>query len=196
MRNTLDAATRSEHADKGRILLTLARNAIAEALGMSLDGDVPMQEDWLQQKGACFITLKEDGELRGCIGSLEARRPLLQDIHTNAINAALHDPRFPPLTLAELDEVHIEVSLLSPSRRLEFSSEADALSKLRPGRDGVIFECGSHKSTFLPQVWEQLPDPAMFMAHLKLKAGLPADFWHEDVLIYIYNVEKYAEGDS
>jgi len=196
MRNITDAATRTERADKGRILLTVARSAIAEALGMPPDDAAPIQADWLQEKGACFVTLKKDGELRGCIGSLEARRPLLQDVHANAIHAALHDPRFPLLSLAELEDIRIEVSLLSPSTRMAFTSESDALNQLRPGHDGVIFECGSHKSTFLPQVWEQLPDPAMFMAHLKLKAGLPADFWHEDVLIYIYNVEKYAEGDS
>ncbi|MDX8411085.1 MAG: AmmeMemoRadiSam system protein A [Mariprofundaceae bacterium] len=186
----------TERADKGHILTMLARSAISEALGRSLDGDAPLQEDWLQQKGACFVSLKKNGELRGCIGSLEACRPLLQDVHANAVNAALHDPRFPPLTLAELDEVRIEVSLLSPTRRLEFASEAEALSQLTPGRDGVAFEYGHHKSTFLPQVWEQLPDPTVFMAHLKIKAGLAADFWHEDVLIYKYSVEKYSEGDG
>jgi len=174
----------------------LARNAIREALGMSLDGDdAPMQEDWLQQQEACFVTLKMNGELRGCIGSLEIHRPLLQDVRANAVNAALRDPRFPPLTMEELGEVRIEISLLAPSTRLEFNSEAEALSQLKPGHDGVIFECGSHRSTFLPQVWEHFPSPELFMAQLKLKAGLPADFWHENVQLYVYSVEKFTEGE-
>jgi len=186
----------TEPDGKGRILLTLARSAIAEALGLSVDGFRPLEADWLEQQGACFVTLKMNGELRGCIGSLEPHRSLREDVHANAVAAALHDPRFPSLTADEFARVHIEVSVLMPLQKMDAGSEAEVLSRLVPGVDGVVFEYGMHRATFLPQVWEQLPDPALFMAHLKQKAGLPAAFWHPDVLIYTYKVEKYAEQEG
>ena len=181
--------------DKGRSLLSLARSAISGALGQSPDGFVPHQEDWLQEKGACFITLEINGDLRGCIGSLEARRPLFEDIHANAVAAALHDPRFPPLTTDELANVNIEVSLLSPMQKLDVQSEEETIAKLRPGEDGVVFQYKNRKSTFLPQVWEQLSDAHHFLAHLRVKAGMPPGFWHPDVLIYTYKVDKFSEGN-
>ncbi|GMR00395.1 MAG: hypothetical protein BMS9Abin18_1241 [Zetaproteobacteria bacterium] len=181
--------------DKGRILLSLARSAISDALGQSLDGFVPHQEDWLQEKGACFVTLKMNGKLRGCIGSLEASRPLFEDVHANAVAAALHDPRFPPLTIDELAKVNIEISLLSPMQKLDVQSEEETIARLRPGEDGVVFQYGNRKATFLPQVWEQLPDAHHFLAQLRIKAGLSPDFWHPDVLIYTYTVEKFSEGN-
>jgi len=186
----------AEPEEKGRILLQLARSAIAEALGLSVDGFSRSDADWLEQQGACFVTLKINGELRGCIGSIEPHRSLREDVYTNAVNAALHDPRFPPLTMDEFARVHIEVSVLTPLQKMEAGSEAEVLSRLVPGVDGVVFEYGMHRATFLPQVWEQLPDPALFMAHLKQKAGLPAAFWHPDVLIYTYRVKKYAEQEE
>lgn len=178
---------------RGHILITLARCAIAEALGMSLDGHVPIRDEWLSERGACFVTLKKHGQLRGCIGTLQAHRPLLEDVHANAINAALHDPRFPPLSPAEFAEVKIEVSLLSPPKPLPVHDESELMKWLRPGIDGVVLEYGQHKATFLPQVWQQLPDPRQFLAHLKMKAGLAPDFWHPEMRVYTYQVEKYEE---
>ncbi|MCX7627379.1 MAG: AmmeMemoRadiSam system protein A [Methylophilaceae bacterium] len=178
-------------AETGRILLTLARNAIARQLGLP---ETPVGEpSWLAAPGATFVTLTQHGDLRGCIGSLEAHRPLKQDVEQNAIAAAFHDPRFPPLEAAEFPGTRIEVSLLSPQRAMSFSSEADALAQLRPGIDGVVFECGPYRSTFLPQVWEQLPEPRTFLAHLKRKAGLPEQFWSPQVRLSRYTVEKWKE---
>ncbi len=179
--------------DKGRILTTLARNAIARALGETVAD--PPRPDWLQAPGAVFVTLTRNGALRGCIGSLEARRSLAEDLEENARLAAFGDPRFPPLTRPELDDTRVEVSVLSPAEPIAFSDEADALAKLRPGEDGVILEYGRHRATFLPQVWAQLPEPRVFMAHLKRKAGLPADFWDPQLRLWRYTVEKYEEGE-
>ena len=179
--------------DKGMILLPIARSAIAETLGMSCEAN----EDaaWLQEKAACFITLKQKDNLRGCIGTLEAHRTLLQDVKHNANAAAFHDSRFSPLTSEELDITEIEISLLSAVQALRFSNEQEALAQLRPGVDGVVFEFGQHRSTFLPQVWQQLADTGDFIAHLKAKAGLPADFWADDVRLSNYTVSKWKERD-
>lgn len=177
--------------DRGKILLPIARAAISNAL------DIPMSADesapWLNEPAACFVTLTQRGELRGCIGSLEAHRSLLSDIKHNAVYAALQDTRFMPLTADELEITDIEVSLLTPAQTMEFRDEADALSQLRPGLDGVIFEFGRYRSTFLPQVWEQLPGSRQFIAHLKQKAGLPADFWDDNVKLSRYSVTKFSE---
>jgi len=150
---------------------------------------------WLLEDGACFVTLTQKGQLRGCIGSLEAHRPLLDDIKSNARSAAFKDPRFEPLSADELAITEVEISLLSATKALHFSSEEDALAQLRPGTDGVIFEYGQHRSTFLPQVWEQLPSTEAFMAHLKNKAGLSADFWADEVKLSRYTVSKWKESD-
>lgn len=179
---------------KGTVLLTLARNAIAQSFG--LPAQPVEQPDWLDQSGqsgATFVTLTQKGDLRGCIGSLEAHRPVGLDVQQNALAAAFRDPRFPPLSEPELAGTRVEVSLLSPQQPMQFSDEADALAQLRPGVDGVVFQCGHYRSTFLPQVWEQLPTPREFMAHLKRKAGLPADFWSAEVKLYRYTVEKWKE---
>jgi AmmeMemoRadiSam system protein A len=117
----------------------------------------------------------------------------LEDLHANAVNAALHDPRFPPLTAGELIKVRIEVSLLTPLQKMDVKSEADALAQLVPGIDGVVFRYGEHRATFLPQVWEQLPTPELFMAHLKQKTGLSPSFWSDDVLLCRYRVKKFSE---
>lgn len=179
--------------DRGKILLTIARSAISGALGRihQADEDAP----WLLEKGACFVTLTQNQKLRGCIGTLEAHRPLLLDIKANAQAAALHDPRFSPLKAAELDKTEVEVSLLSAMQRLQFSGQHDALARLQPGVHGVVFEYGRHRSTFLPQVWEQLPDVVEFMGHLKYKAGLPHDFWAEEIRLSSYTVSKWKESD-
>jgi AmmeMemoRadiSam system protein A len=177
--------------DQGKLLLAIARAAISSALDMPRTADETAP--WLAEHGACFVTLTQHGQLRGCIGTLQAHRSLLEDVKSNAISAALHDPRFMPLRAAELDNTQIEVSLLSPPRELAFRDEADALAQLRPQVDGVVFEYRHYRSTFLPQVWEQLPQPQLFMAHLKQKAGLPADFWSPDIQLSRYTVDKWKE---
>jgi AmmeMemoRadiSam system protein A len=179
---------------RGKILLSIARAAIAEVLGLPFE-KTSEEADWLQQKAACFVTLSQNGQLRGCIGTLEAQRSLLDDVKANAIAAALKDTRFPPLSSKELNHTDIEVSLLSPMQALNFASEEQALRQLRPGIDGVVFACGQYRSTFLPQVWQQLPDTKTFMAHLKQKAGLSPDFWAEDVKLYRYTVTKWKEAE-
>ena len=179
--------------EKGPALIAIARAAIERALGRDVAADE--HAPWLQEPGACFVTLTRHGELRGCIGSLQAHRPLLDDIKANARAAAFSDPRFPPLSADELDQIEVEVSLLSPMQPMCFNCEEDALSQLRPGVDGVVFEYGYHRSTFLPQVWEQLPDCGEFMAHLKRKAGLPADFWAPEVKLACYTVHKWKESE-
>lgn len=179
--------------EKGQILLPIARSAIASALDQALSA--PANAPWLQEKGATFVTLTQGGELRGCIGTLEAHRPLLEDVKANAVAAALHDPRFAPLQHAELSYTRVEVSLLSASEAIAFESEQHALAQLRPEVDGIIFEYGHYRSTFLPQVWEQLPDPETFMAHLKHKAGLAPNFWAAGVKLSRYSVSKWKESD-
>lgn len=181
--------------EKGRLLTALARGAIAQAFGRPYQR--PQLPGWLYPPGATFVTLTQGGELRGCIGTLEAYRPLIDDLESNARAAAFDDPRFPALNEAELDRTRVEVSILSKPEPMEFSDEADALAQLRPGVDGVILEArrGAHwyRATFLPQVWEQLPRPAEFMAHLKRKAGLAMDDWSDDVRLSRYTVEKFKE---
>ncbi len=177
--------------DRGEILLPIARGSIASALGqpMTAREDAP----WLRERGATFVTLTQNGDLRGCIGTLEAHRPLLEDVKANALAAAFHDPRFSPLQIPELACTRVEVSLLSPAQAMRFESEQDALAQLRPEVDGVIFEYGYYRSTFLPQVWEQLPDPDIFLAQLKRKAGLSTSFWAEEIRLSRYTVTKWKE---
>jgi uncharacterized protein len=177
--------------DLGKTLLQLARNSIASHFGQPTLS--PADSPELHEPGATFVTLTQDGHLRGCIGSLEAWRPLLKDVQENARAAAFRDPRFESLSADELPRTRVEVSLLTPAEPLSFSSEADALAQLRPEVDGVIFTAGNRRSTFLPQVWEQLPEPAVFMAHLKQKAGLPASYWGPDVRLERYGVRKWQE---
>lgn len=177
--------------ETGKILLPIARAAVSNALNVPLTADesAPL----LAEPGACFVTLTQNGQLRGCIGSLVAHRSLLNDLKNNAVSAALYDPRFVPLTAAELKNTKIEISLLTPPEPMQFKDEADALAQLRPGIDGVVFEFGRYRSTFLPQVWQQLPAPREFMSHLKQKAGLPEDFWAAGVRLSRYTVKKFTE---
>jgi AmmeMemoRadiSam system protein A len=182
------------NTESGRTLVALARAAIARRLGA--EATAPATDAaWLRAPGATFVTLMHGGKLRGCIGTLEARRPLAEDVTANAVAAAFNDPRFTPLTRDELAATEVEVSVLSAAEPLPVNDEAAVLAQLRPGIDGVIFEYGRHRSTFLPQVWEQLADPAEFMAQLKYKAGLPPDFWSGDVKLARYTVSKWREAD-
>lgn len=189
---TVEDADRAD-AGKGATLLGLARSEIASRLGEgATKSPCPA---WLHAPGASFVTLTRRGQLRGCIGSLEPRRPLERDVRENAVAAAFHDPRFHPLTRAEFSDVRIEVAVLSQPELLDAADEAAALAALRPHVDGVVFEYGHHRSTFLPQVWEQLPDAQTFLAQLKRKAGLPADFWAGQVRLSRYTVTRWKEQD-
>lgn len=177
----------------GFTLLRIARASIANALGREYAADETAL--WIQEPGACFVTLTQRGALRGCIGSLEARRPLITDVKANAVAAAFHDPRFTPLRIQDLEHIDIEVSVLSPMESMTFSSEADALAQLRPGVDGVVFEFERYRSTFLPQVWEQFADSREFLEQLKRKAGLPPGFWAPAVKLHRYTVSRWKEAD-
>ncbi len=183
---------RKSDAEENNILPRLARASIAEALGQAIQ-PLDCSAAWLQAPGASFVTLTRNGALRGCIGTLEAWRPLAEDVRHNAVAAALRDPRFPPLDKEELAHVRIEVSVLGMPRKLCVDNEAELCARLRPGVDGVILQWGQHRATFLPQVWEQLPNASEFLAQLKRKAGLPADFWHPDLHVSIYQVEMFRE---
>jgi len=180
--------------ERGSTLLMLARTAIAERF--RLTSAPPMEHaPWLQEAGATFVTLTRQQQLRGCIGSLLAHRPLHEDVRANAVAAGFRDPRFTPLTVEEFASTQVEVSLLSPPEPMAFSDESDALLQLRPGIDGIVLEYGALRSTFLPQVWEQLPQAEQFMAHLKVKAGLPSTFWKEGIRLSRYTVAKWKESD-
>jgi MEMO1 family protein len=186
------AATVGDDSTLGAALLSRARNAIRTRLG--LPGEAEPAHPALPRAGATFVTLHDGrGALRGCIGSLTATRPLDEDVRRNAAAAAFADPRFPPLRPEEWPALQVEVSLLEPAERLpSAATEKEALAQLEPGRDGLIFEWRGHRATFLPQVWEQLPEPSAFMAALKRKAGLAPDFWAADVQLSRYRVRSYT----
>lgn len=183
----------TETPELGSVLLERARHAIAQALGLA--SPPPPDSPALDKRGATFVTLTMDGELRGCIGSLRPQRSLREDVARNAVAAALRDPRFPPLSVEEFPRIRVEVSRLGETHFLEFRDEEDALRQLRPKQDGVILFRGCREvSTFLPQVWEQLPEPHAFMAALKRKGGLPSDYWGSDLMLATYPVEKWKEA--
>jgi uncharacterized protein len=177
-------------------LLTMARTTIQQAVERkplpSLDkGELSPA---LLEQGASFVTLTKFGDLRGCIGSLEAHQSLVEDVRERAAQAALEDYRFPPVTAAEVSKLHIEISRLTPSLPLTYENPVDLPGLLHPGVDGVVLKDGFRRSTFLPQVWEQLPDPDEFLSHLCAKMGAPADLWQRKVLeVSIYHVEEFEE---
>ena len=178
---------------RGPILLTLARAAIGDILGLGF----PVDEghDFLRENVATFVTLMRNTHLRGCIGSLEARRSLLEDVKANAKAAAFLDPRFQPLTQSEFVTTRIEVSVLSAPEPVEFTNEREALARVRPGVDGLILEHGGKRGTFLPQVWDSIPDPAEFLRQLKVKGGLEPTFWANDLRLLRYTVLKFREAE-
>ena len=178
----------------GELLLTLAREEVERVLGIRASSPPRTTASWLHAPGATFVTIKERGALRGCIGSLEARRPLLDDLRANARAAAFEDPRFPPVGVEELPALRFEVSLLSPPEPLPVATEEELLARLRPGTDGLVLSRGRHRGTFLPQVWEDLPDPRDFVRHLKAKAGFPPVGWPEGVAVSRYTVKKWSEA--
>ena len=146
----------------------------------------------LSKNGASFVTLTQNGKLRGCIGSLEARQPLIDDIIANAKNAAFRDPRFPRLTKKEFKTTDVEVSVLTTPKILEYKDIKDLKNKIRPNIDGVILRLNSNQATFLPQVWEELPEFESFFGHLLNKAGLPMDSFKYHPTIFVYQVNKYT----
>ncbi|NPA45828.1 MAG: AmmeMemoRadiSam system protein A [Chlorobi bacterium] len=186
-----------------KILLQVARLAIEEEFAgrKLIDRDALVARyPQLAEKRAVFVTLnKERGaggyELRGCIGSIIPVRPLIDDVIHNAKAAAFQDPRFPPLTPEELPHVRIEISILTIPQKVEYTDTEHLRSIIRPGIDGVILRLGARQATFLPQVWEQLPDFDLFFAHLCQKAGLPANCLVYHPEIYVYQVEKFEEDE-
>jgi len=193
--------TRSSLSDtQGAALVALARQTLANhfdlpaAAQSRMDLTAQLEDPALNARCGTFVTLKIDGQLRGCIGSLTAAAPIVDGVRDNAQNAAFHDPRFPPLGRDELDRVQIEVSVLSEPVPLAYRDADELLARLRPGIDGVIIRKGYASATFLPQVWEQLPRPEQFLGHLCLKAGLPADQWRSgDLDVRIYQVQYFEE---
>jgi AmmeMemoRadiSam system protein A len=179
--------------ERGPILLALARGSIARAFGQPDNAD--RSAPWLRAKGACFVTLTLGPKLRGCVGNIEARRPLLDEVTAVARAAAFDDPRFPSLSANELESTRIEVSLLSALEPLPVRSEDEVLGQIRPHVDGLVLEWGRHSGTFLPQVWTALPDTRDFLRQLKLKAGLPRDFWSDEIRLYRYQAAKWREPE-
>jgi AmmeMemoRadiSam system protein A len=180
-------------ADAGPHLIALARAAIGHRLGVGPPPRSGAAGDWLAGPGASFVTLTIGGALRGCIGSLEAWRPLDDDVIANAQAAAFRDPRFAPVSPGEWPDVKVEVSVLSAPEPMAFTSASDALGQLRPGIDGVIVEAGGRRATFLPQVWEDLPDPHDFLAHLLAKAGIRRPLGN-DMSLARYTVSAFSEN--
>jgi len=176
-------------------LLSLARESIQVRLlfERDLQIDEAAFSPALQQQASSFVTLRKKDKLRGCIGALEASQPLVMDVVHHAAASAFEDPRFPAVTREEVAELRIEVSALTEPTPLSFSSEADLLSQLKPDEDGLIIEMGRHRATFLPTVWSSIPDKAQFMEQLKLKAGLSADFWSDNLKVWRYHALCFQE---
>lgn len=182
--SSLAAASRQALLDLARASI---RRGIATRRPLAVDlAELPAE---LRVKRASFVTLLKHGGLRGCIGSLEAVRPLAEDIAANAYAAAFRDPRFPPVTADEADALDIHLSLLTPAEPLDFDSEEDLLRRIQPGLDGLILEEGLRRGTFLPSVWETLKQPGDFLRHLKHKAGLPEDYWSDTLKVLRYRCE-------
>ena len=176
--------------EAGKTLLAIARGAIEQRLFQQRP--VSFNATWLRQAGATFVTLTKNGELRGCIGSLEAARPIATDVAQNALGAAFRDPRFPELSAAEWPQCKVQVSLLSTPKPVRFVDEADLLAQLRPGEDGLILEVDGRRATFLPQVWESVSDKRVFLNDLLRKAGVPAETRLTRCKISRYRVMKFG----
>ena len=175
-----------------KLLLDTAKLAIKFGLAEDLPLPLDAQEfdPALQQPRASFVTLHLNGNLRGCIGTLEAYQPVIIDVAQNAFNAAFKDPRFPAVSQKEYPQLHYHISILTPPSALAITSEADLLKQLRPNIDGIIIQEGMKRGTFLPSVWEQLPDKKSFLTQLKLKAGFSPNYWSDDITIERYEVES------
>ena len=188
-------------AEQGQALVKLARKTLMERFGRKLVAEEQillnqqLKDPDLQAASGVFVTLKIGGRLRGCIGSLEGHEPLADGVRSHAVNAAFHDPRFSPLKSKELDQISIEVSVLTEPQPLAYADADDLIAKLRPGMDGVTIRKGFASATFLPQVWEQLPDPEVFLSHLCMKANLGAHAWRNSRLeVETYQVQYFEES--
>jgi AmmeMemoRadiSam system protein A len=181
-------------AEQGRTLVELARQALEDRIGRRASArPAPPVDPELQREGASFITLTAQGKLRGCIGTPQAYAPLTEDVQENAIRAALMDPRFPAVTADELEDLEIEVSVLTPPRALDCPPEERA-ERIRPGTDGLLLTSGYHRGLLLPQVWEKIPDPEDFLAILCQKAGLSPSAWRRsDTELHIFQVQAFHE---
>ena len=185
----------SLNKDHQQRLLDIAQRSIRH--GLQTGKPMPVNLDDfppdLTERRATFVTLQKHGQLRGCIGMLEATRPLAEDVAQNAFAAAFKDPRFPALSADEFSDLSIHISILTPAEPLAFSSEQDLIGQLQPGIDGLILQDGFRRGTFLPSVWETLPNPEQFLRHLKQKAGLPSDYWSDNIRIYRYRTEMFGD---
>jgi AmmeMemoRadiSam system protein A len=185
-------------AGERRLLLQLARQTLVAATAAGRNPEPPTDglTRTLTEPRACFVTLTRNGSLRGCIGHLSPKEPLWKAVIENARYAALYDPRFPPVSASELGQIEIEISVLTEPRPLEFRSPEDLLNKLQPGQDGVVLESGSGRATFLPQVWDDLPDKVVFLGRLCQKGGWDENAWREPGMnVSIYHVEALHGSD-
>ncbi len=178
---------------RGPALAFWARSCLRERLGGPRA--LRLEAAWASEPAATFVTLRwsSDGELQGCIGSLNAARSIADDVASHVVSAALHDPRAADLSLEQVDELDLEISLLSPLERIEFTDEASALSAIRVGVDGLLLVSGGRRATLLPVMWEHLPEVAQFMGALKHKAGLPRGFWSPNVELWRYTTDRYVD---
>ena len=185
---------------QGQLLVKLARYTLMKRLGQQIPQskfdslNTALTDSCFQRTCGVFVTLTVNGQLRGCIGNLTSDESLVSGVRRNAINAAFHDPRFASLSGSELDRIEIEISILSEPQPLIYRDGDDLLNKLRPNIDGVIIRKEVASATFLPQVWEQLPRPQDFLAHLCVKAGLASDSWQNSKLeVSSYQVQYFEE---
>ena len=185
-------------ANERRTLLQIARQSISNGLRRGSPVNVEQHADAgiLGRPLGVFVTLTRDNSLRGCIGSMETQEPLAKSVAESAFGAAFRDPRFPQLQVHELQETHIGISILSPMEPLAVTSRGELLSGLRPHTDGLLLQDREHRSTFLPQVWQQLPDPETFLDQLLLKAGLPAEHWSSTLEFFRYHTVSFGEPDQ
>lgn len=177
-------------------LLGLARLAIVHGLNTNtrlnlVSGEYPERLHAIQSS---FVTLEKKGYLRGCIGSLEAHRPLYEDVANHAYAASFSDPRFPKLTQQEYSQVQLSISILSPPEIMEVNSEEELIQNVRPGIDGLILSDASHRGTFLPSVWEQITSPEAFISELKLKAGFSKEYWSSEIFVHRYTTQYIQEN--
>jgi len=185
-------------SDQGRFLIVEARKTIRnKLLKPSQQNEVtsPNEADpMLQRKGGTFVTLSKHGKLRGCIGHIIAHESIVESIRHNALNAAFKDPRFSPVSIDELNDIHIEVSVLTEPELVHYNNIDELKAKLRQGIDGVIIQKENKNATFLPQVWKQLPDHESFLSNLCIKAGLPSSAWkNENITVFTYQVQAFEE---
>jgi AmmeMemoRadiSam system protein A len=199
MQNKPDSIHKLNEA-QGQLLIKLARYTLMRQLERQIPQakydslEAALSHACFQRTSGVFVTLTISGQLRGCIGNLTSNEPLVSGVRRNAINAAFHDPRFAPLSASEIDEMEIEISILSEPRPLKYRDADDLFNKLRPNIDGVIVRKQAASATFVPQVWEQLTRPKDFLDHLCLKAGLASDAWqHSQLEVSCYQVQYFEE---